>query len=99
MKCGHRGLLAAVVALAAALTAVSARAQGNDSSPVVPVNPGTAARPGTQGGFQPPSPIRPGQPVSVLVFPFGSPAAEAPAEAPAPADPAAPAAPEAPAAP
>jgi hypothetical protein len=88
MKCGHRKLFAAAVTLAATLTGISARAQGNAGSPVVAPNANSSgsARPGTQGGFQPPSPIRPGQPVSVLVFPFGSPAAEAPAEAPMPAD-------------
>ncbi len=100
MKCGHREWLAATLTLAAVLSGLPARAQGGDSSPVVPVSPSStgSARPGTAGGFQPPSPIRPGQPVSVLVFPFGSPAAEAPAEAPMPADAGAAAAPETPAA-
>lgn len=40
--------------------------------------------PQAQGSFKPPAPIRPGQPISVLVFPFGFLAPEPGAAAPAP---------------
>lgn len=94
MRTRYGWFLAAVAGAALAGTGV-ARAQGEvpgapgTPMPSMPAT-GTEPRPGGAplGAFQPPPLIRPGQPLSVLVFPFsfGPPEGEA-APAPAPAAP------------
>lgn len=87
MRTGSRWLLAGLTG--ALLTAsVPALAQGSET-PTAPVV-GRASGTGPTGSFNPPAPIRSGEPISVLVFPFGY-AGEVGAEAPMPADPNAPA--------
>src|SRR5687767_4118580 len=76
MKTGNRWLIAGMTG-ALLLIPGAAGAQVPDV-PVAPV-PGGGSAAGPTGSFQPPAPIRAGQPLSVLVFPFGYAAAEAPA--------------------
>ena len=95
MKRGLHSLMALGVGALALCAAVRVEAQ--PASGIQPSAPGT--RPGQGGAFQVPLPIRPGQPVSVLVFPFGFPPAEPAAETPPAAEGEAPVAPPADAAP
>ena len=81
MKTGNRWLIAGMTG--ALLLIPGAAGAQVPEVPVAPV-PGGGSTAGPTGSFQPPAPIRAGQPLSVLVFPFGYAAAEAPA---APAEP------------
>lgn len=85
MRIGYAWALAGF-SLLAVQSASLAQAIPPDEGPVGGV-PGQAVPglPGLQGAFSPPPPIRVGQPISVLVFPFGLAGGED-AAAPAPAD-------------
>lgn len=86
MKTGNRWLMAG---LTGALLLVPGLAQAQTpgvDTPVAPT-PGGGRSAGPAGSFQPPAPIRPGAPISVLVFPFGLPEDAASDMAPPPAEP------------
>lgn len=87
MRIRYRWLLAAFAGAALAVPCagpVQAQA-GGAQPPATPPSPGSPSAT-QQGTFNAPPPMRPGEPVSVLVFPFGfdepaaAPAAEPPAE-------------------
>ena len=95
MKIGSRWLFAALAGTILAAPGGPALAQAG--TPAAPGDATTTAptvetRPGQQLFYQKPLPIRPGQPISVLAFPFGYGGEEeaaptaAPAEAPAPGE-------------
>ena len=86
MRIGYALLIAGATFLASQ-TAVLAQGVPPDAAPVGAA-PSSAAAPGIQGSFNPPAPIRPGQAISVLVFPFGFAGGMEPGAAPA--EPAAP---------
>lgn len=90
MRTGQSWLIAGITG-ALLIAPAAARAQGNRATapgetPAAPTAPTRSSGTGPIGSFNPPPAIRSGQPVSVLVFPFGY-----AAEAAAPAGTAAPA--------